>query len=263
VFPSTRERIVVVTGTAEQLMAVNALIWHLLANNFEAYGKGVRAEVWSPTVAIEELRRGVRNDVHCSGRVTVPANAAGLLIGRNGDTFRCISNKPGAHLSMVQKDDPAVAETQERVVTISGPKVSCIRAVECVIETLFSDPSVSQYVHRGTQYGRGGGQVSGFSTLDFRRRAHFHCDCVWFFFFGRDGAWTRRRTTWGVHGVKDRTAAGARAGDGWGGDAVGVGGAATGPGLCRVDLGTLRAATRSTRCRRWRSLRPLRRRHRR
>lgn len=166
VFPSTMERIIVVSGTAEQLMAVNALIWHLLANNFDASGKGVRADVWSPTVAIEEARCGVHDDVHCSGRLTVPAAAAGLLLGRNGDTIRAISDESGARVSMGKKDDHTIAETQERVMTVTGPKGCCVRAVARVIAKLSGDPTVAQYTHRGSSYGRdGGGGVDSFGQV--------------------------------------------------------------------------------------------------
>lgn len=81
-----------------------------------------------------------------TGRITVPANAAGLILGRAGVTVRHIIEVTGARIQLSNKDDCAF--TQERVVSITGPPEACVQCVDIIIDKLMEDQRVGKYTVR-------------------------------------------------------------------------------------------------------------------
>jgi RNA-binding protein Nova len=108
-----------------------------------------------------------------TGRITIPAAAGGMLLGRAGATIKSISEQSGARVNMTGKEEAMF--TQERVLTIAGTKTACAKCVSLIILKLVEDLEVAQFVNRGTVYtshvgsvfaagmpgGRGQGRIGG------------------------------------------------------------------------------------------------------
>lgn len=151
-YPGSTDRIILITGHASQVSTVQSLVWHLLANNVKAAEIGERSETWNPNMAIKECNEGVNDDVIVLSRMTIPASAAGMILGRNGSTIRTIAEESGAKISMASKDDGNALVTQERVLTITGSKMNCVKCTSMVVAKLAEDLSVAQFAYRGTSY---------------------------------------------------------------------------------------------------------------
>ena len=83
-----------------------------------------------------------------TGRITIPANAAGLVLGRQGVTVRQIIELTGARIQLSNKDDCAF--TQERVVSITGAPEACVQCVDIIVDKLMEDQRVGKYTVRST-----------------------------------------------------------------------------------------------------------------
>ena len=73
-----------------------------------------------------------------------------LSSGRGGLTIRTIAEESGAKISMTSKDEAIF--TQERILSISGSKVSCSKCLALVIAKLAEDAELSQFVNKGTTF---------------------------------------------------------------------------------------------------------------
>lgn len=114
--------------------------------NAQAINK--RTVVWSPKAASE--KPGEYDEVEVSGKITVPASAGGLILGRGGASLKSIGDESGAKIAMTSKEEAMF--TQERILTISGTTGSCAKCVSLIVTKLAEDPDAATYVNRGTTY---------------------------------------------------------------------------------------------------------------
>jgi RNA-binding protein Nova len=149
VYPGTSERVVLITGTESQVSFAQSLVWELIAQNSKAIEAGSRSATWSPRAASENSS-GESDEIQVTGRVTIPASAGGMILGRGGSTIRSISEQSGARVNMTGKDEAMF--TQERVLTVAGSKSSCSKCIALAVAKLAEDLEVSQFVNRGTVY---------------------------------------------------------------------------------------------------------------
>lgn len=94
---------------------------------------------------------GSNDEVEVSAKLTIPAAAGGLMLGRGGANIRSLGEESGAKVQMNGKDEALL--TQERVVTISGGAGACIKCTDLIIQRLSEAPETVGYVNRGTSYG--------------------------------------------------------------------------------------------------------------
>jgi len=77
----------------------------------------------------------MNDDVEVFARVTIPNNAAGFIIGRNGATIRSLGETTGASVQINDKEEAVL--TNERILDITGTKRACCDCVGMVVSKLF------------------------------------------------------------------------------------------------------------------------------
>lgn len=148
VFPGSSDRVVLVIGNESSISSASALIWELVAIQNKAIDQSTRTATWSPRVSFSTL--GINDETEVNLRLTVPASAGGLILGRGGITIRSIGETSGAKIQMTSKDDAIF--TQERILSISGSLLACRKCTDLVVAKLAEDIEVAQFVNRGTTY---------------------------------------------------------------------------------------------------------------
>lgn len=146
VYPGTSDRIILVSGSEESVDAAQKLVWSMMALNVRANGD--KTVSWSPREASESSDDF--EDVIVTGKISIPATAGGLILGRGGATIRSIHEESGAQIQMTSKDESMF--TQERILTITGSPVSCAHCVSLVLVKLTEEIDSAQYVNRGVTY---------------------------------------------------------------------------------------------------------------
>lgn len=135
-FPATQFRVVLITGSPEAVKHANSIVWEKITNDMDSIAR--RPQGTDPA--------------SITGRITIPHNAAGLLLGRAGVTLRQISEETRTKIQLSNKEDCHI--TQERVVSITGASDACVRCVEIIIDKLLDDPKVGKYTNLTTSYSR-------------------------------------------------------------------------------------------------------------
>ncbi len=146
VYPGTSDRIVLISGVLDTVDSAQSLVWEMMAANIQANGD--KTVSWSPRTAQEN--QGQFDDIPVSGKVSIPASAGGMILGRGGASLRQISEESGARVQMSGKDDSIF--TQERILTISGSPDACAKCVSAVVTKLAEDLVAAQYVNHGVTY---------------------------------------------------------------------------------------------------------------
>jgi RNA-binding protein Nova len=163
VFPGTSERVILVAGPANSVELAQTLIWDMMALNAKADGD--KSVTWSPQAAIDNP--GDYDNVMLSGKVTIPATAGGLILGRGGSNLKSIAEESGAHVQLTSKEEAIF--THERVMTINGKTSECAKCVTLLLSKLQEDPEAAQYVNRSVTYvSQMGGGMMGMSSPDYR-----------------------------------------------------------------------------------------------
>eukprot|EP00601_Ochromonadales_sp_CCMP2298_P006878 CAMPEP_0173212852 /NCGR_PEP_ID=MMETSP1141-20130122/25049_1 /TAXON_ID=483371 /ORGANISM="non described non described, Strain CCMP2298" /LENGTH=278 /DNA_ID=CAMNT_0014139955 /DNA_START=60 /DNA_END=897 /DNA_ORIENTATION=+ len=129
-FPGTSDRVVVLTGPYESVSLTQNLIWELIALVTSA--ANAKEVEWSPQAMLAKL--GENDAIDVVGKLTVPAAAGGLILGRGGANIRSLSEESGARVNMTSKDEALF--TQERVITLVGTTASCIKCTNMILRKL-------------------------------------------------------------------------------------------------------------------------------
>ena len=145
-YPGTTDRVVLVTGSQKAIDKAQSLIWDLLASSIK--NKGDRGFLWSAKCSFADEYD--HDDVTVVGKITVPASAGGLILGKGGANLRSISEESEATVSLSRKEDALF--TAERVLTISGTPQSCIDCTYLILTKLSEDEDAHQYLNRGVTY---------------------------------------------------------------------------------------------------------------
>jgi len=147
VYPGTSERIALISGAPLAVQVAQSLIWDMIAANMRT--KGDKTVSWSPRTA-NDLGREEDDDLVVTGKVSIPAAAGGLILGRGGASLKALAEESGARVQMNSKDESMF--TQERILTISGTVDACDKCLAAIIDKLAEDTQASQYVYRGVTY---------------------------------------------------------------------------------------------------------------
>lgn len=142
-YPGTNDRVLLITGKPNEVIFAASLIWQCMAIHVADEENG-RRTVWSPRKSSRDTQ-GARDDTQISGRVTIPASAAGLIIGRAGANIRYVTEESGATLSVNGKEEAEEDGTNERIMSIGGSKQSCCECLTMIIEKLAEGGEASQY----------------------------------------------------------------------------------------------------------------------
>lgn len=147
-FPGSNERVVLISGTHDTVSLAQTLIWEMIAQNVKASASETRNVDWSPEGVVNSL--GTNDNIQVSCKVSVPAAAGGLILGKGGETIKTIASESGAKILMTSKEDALF--TQERVLTISGEAGQCVKCVDLILGRLAEQEDVIPFYNRGTTY---------------------------------------------------------------------------------------------------------------
>jgi len=134
-FPGTSDRVVLVTGTPEQVAQGVSLVLSELYENAEEIQKngGQMAEVVMLSVLI-------------------PDKASGLIIGRGGENIRQMVEQSGSKIQLTAKEKQ-IPGLDERVLTCTGNVEQVKKALTLVVTRICEDPDAN-YSNLTTQYQR-------------------------------------------------------------------------------------------------------------
>mmetsp|Transcript_1388 Transcript_1388/g.1393 ORF Transcript_1388/g.1393 Transcript_1388/m.1393 type:complete len:328 (+) Transcript_1388:167-1150(+) len=135
-YPGTSERTILITGPENNVLQAQELIWQKIAQFYKPYNEG-----------IEQTSNSI------SGKILIPTECGGLIIGRGGMTIRSIQEESGARVQVTSKDNPESKISRERILTLSGSLGACIKGSQLVLLKMLEDPSVT-YQNKSTSYGR-------------------------------------------------------------------------------------------------------------
>jgi RNA-binding protein Nova len=141
-FPGTSDRVVVLSGPYESVSLTHTLIWELIALVTSA--ENAKEVEWSPQAMLAKL--GENDAVDVIGKLTVPAAAGGLILGRGGANIRSLSEESGCRVNMTSKDEALF--TQERVITLVGTAASCMKCTNMILRKLEEPDEIMPYTNR-------------------------------------------------------------------------------------------------------------------
>jgi RNA-binding protein Nova len=145
-YPGTTDRIVVITGDFDSVSLAQTMVWEMIG--LLTLSEGRRDAEWNPKDVVNDI--GQNDDVEVTCKLTVPAAAAGLLLGKGGSNIQATAEESGAAVNLNGKDEAMF--TQERIMTISGALGSCVKATNLVLHKLDEPAEPIAYVYRGTTY---------------------------------------------------------------------------------------------------------------
>lgn len=155
VYPGTSERIILVSGNEDAVDAAQTLVWNMIGLNVKA--EGDKTVSWSPRASSESPEE--HEDVTVTGKISIPASAGGLVLGRGGASIKAIGEESGAQIQLTSKEEAIF--TQERIMTIQGTPNVCAKCVSLVLGRLSEDLDAAQYVNRGVTYTSHVGPIFG------------------------------------------------------------------------------------------------------
>jgi RNA-binding protein Nova len=145
-YPGTTDRIVVVTGDFDSVSLAQTMVWEMIG--LLTLSEGRRDAEWSPKDIVNDI--GQNDDVEVTCKLSVPAAAAGLLLGKGGSNIQATAEESGAAVNLNGKDEAMF--THERIMTISGALGNCVKATNLVLHKLDEPAEPFTYVYRGTTY---------------------------------------------------------------------------------------------------------------
>lgn len=135
-FPGTSERTILLAGSMNSVLQVQELIWQKISE-FSKSRDG----------------SGGHNNNSVTGKLLIPYDCGGLIIGRGGTTIRYIQEESSARVQITSKENDASKISRERVMTISGTLDACVKASELVFLKMMEDP-LTTYHNKSTSYPR-------------------------------------------------------------------------------------------------------------
>ncbi|MBA0665155.1 hypothetical protein Goklo_005058, partial [Gossypium klotzschianum] len=142
-FPGTSDRIIMVSGTVDEVLKVMELILAKLLNELN----------------IEE-----NDDVEprTKVRLVVPNSSCGSIIGKGGATIKSFIEESQAGIKISPQDNNFYG-LNDRLVTLTGTLDEQMRAIELILSKLSEDPHYSQAMHAPFSYA--GVLFSGFHGI--------------------------------------------------------------------------------------------------
>ncbi|MBA0571184.1 hypothetical protein Golob_004770 [Gossypium lobatum] len=131
-FPGTSDRIIMVSGTVDEVLKVMELILAKLLNELN----------------IEE-----NDDVEprTKVRLVVPNSSCGSIIGKGGATIKSFIDESQAGIKISPQDNNFYG-LNDRLVTLTGTLDEQMRAIELILSKLSEDPHYSQAMHAPFSY---------------------------------------------------------------------------------------------------------------
>eukprot|EP01040_Poterioochromonas_malhamensis_P021056 gene21056-25310_t len=153
-YPGTNLRCIYITGSEASVNLAQSLIWEMIGQQTYAQNENNRSLAWHPTVA--KNNPGEYDQIEVEGKLTIPATAGGMIVGKGGLTMRAIAEDSGVEVSIDSKDDAEV--TNERVMTLRGTVAGCMNCTFLILSRLITMGDDFYYMLNGTTYIRRSGR---------------------------------------------------------------------------------------------------------
>jgi hypothetical protein len=147
-YPGTNLRCVYITGSGNAVNLAQALIWEMIGQQTHAVNSGDHSIAWHPSAA--KSNPGEHDDVRVEGKITIPASAAGLIVGKGGATIRAIAEESSVELSIDNREDAEL--TNERVVSMRGTAAGCMNCTYLILSKIAADENDYFYSVNGSTY---------------------------------------------------------------------------------------------------------------
>lgn len=155
-YPGTNLRCIYITGSEASVNLAQSLIWEMIGQQTFAQNENNRSLAWHPTVA--KNNPGEYDQIEVEGKLTIPATAGGMIVGKGGLTIRAIAEDSGVEVSIDSKDDAEI--TNERVMTLRGTVAGCMNCTFLILSRLITMGDDFYYMLNGTTYIRRSGSGS-------------------------------------------------------------------------------------------------------
>lgn len=143
-YPNTSNRIVIISGTLSAVSFSQSLI--CIRTSRLAKNDTPDEDRYTSLEALQQAPEDVMQHF-VNVKISIPELAAGLLIGRAGEFVKLLSGQAGAAVKFAD-----TATMNERLVHIDGPCVSCIVAINLILEKMVSEPRMSRYSNYNASY---------------------------------------------------------------------------------------------------------------
>jgi polyribonucleotide nucleotidyltransferase len=167
-YPGSSDRTIVLSGFLENVIKGQVLIWQKISEVSVCFISFISLK---PEMHCVQFRKPRFNEEFPSsstmGKLSIPNECGGLIIGKAGATIRTIQQESSARVQIASKENNESRITRERVISISGPVQACVRATEMIVIKMAEDPSAS-YQNKTTSYGvmgMGGGRMMNSSRI--------------------------------------------------------------------------------------------------
>eukprot|EP00296_Roombia_truncata_P007834 JP446288.1.p1 GENE.JP446288.1~~JP446288.1.p1 ORF type:complete len:334 (-),score=128.52 JP446288.1:96-1097(-) len=127
-FPGTTERVALVTGSLEVVIAVLSVIMDKIRDE----PPSIRENSTGGTERARQVK------------LAVPNSTAGYIIGKSGNNIKMIQERTGSRTQISPKD--AHSQLQERVVTISGDHEQNLMATALLLAKVQEDPNHAAHI---------------------------------------------------------------------------------------------------------------------
>eukprot|EP01066_Platyproteum_vivax_P009805 Platyproteum_vivax@DN4342_c0_g1_i1.p1 len=136
-YPGTMDRIILLTGTLEQISYCVRCV-------LERIAESLTVPVPQGSTSDQDSASTLQLPDQLSTRIVIPNSAVSLIIGAKGTTIRQLQEETGVrvHVSERQTCGP-----RERVVHVHGSPEAVYRAVEEVITRIQPDPHLKEHAH--------------------------------------------------------------------------------------------------------------------
>ena len=115
-YPGTNERTILLSGPVHTILDAQELIWDKMAQ----FSKPRPANGRAPPASADEDEDEDESPAFVMGKVLIPNDSGGLIIGRGGATIKAIQEESGARVQINPKEELDSKISKERVLTISG-----------------------------------------------------------------------------------------------------------------------------------------------
>jgi transcription antitermination factor NusA-like protein len=152
-YPGTTDQVLLISGGEDEVDSAQELIWHRVAQHLAWKTRGANGiDTWDPRATLESIRRGdITRGSSVTGRILIPLDACGAVIGTNGSYIRTMSDETGVRIQLSSKGDSVSLATQERTVTIVGDVEDCIQCTANIIKKMQED-SGAAYENKTPSY---------------------------------------------------------------------------------------------------------------
>lgn len=140
-YPGTTDQVLLISGGEDQVDSAQELVWHRMAQHILWKGRGsIGPDTFDPHATLDSIRRGdITRGQSVVGRILIPLEACGAVIGTNGTYIKSMSDETGVRIQLSAKDDAVSMATQERIVTLQGEVEDCIQCTANIIKKMQED----------------------------------------------------------------------------------------------------------------------------